>query len=188
MVRNPNKTCRIHRKFVTFAPFVPQFRPERAQTWRLNIDLKSMGKGIGSMRNLWCSAKRHIAVFTGRESGTATVEAVLWFPIFIVIFSLMVDAAMIFNGQARVLRVVQDANRNMSIGRLTTTTETEDYVENALAVITSGAVAQSTVTAGVVSTTVTVPAADFQILGFFSALNNLQIGVTAEHLIEDWET
>lgn len=125
--------------------------------------------------------------FVNREDGTATVEAVLWFPIFIAVFGLMVDSAMIFHGQAKVLRVIQDGNRNFSIGRLTTEAETETYIEGVLADLNITATAQTTETAGVAYTVVTVQAAQLQILGYFSALTNLEIKVGAEHMIENWE-
>lgn len=127
------------------------------------------------------------AGFLRREDGTATVEAVLWFPIFIAVFGLMVDAAMIFHGQAKVLRVIQDGNRNFSIGRLTNEAETETYIENVLADLNITATAETTETAGVAYTVVTVQAAQLQILGYFSALTNLEIRVGAEHMIENWE-
>lgn len=125
--------------------------------------------------------------FFGREEGTATVEAVLWFPIFILIFGLMVDAAMIFHGQAKVLRVVQDGNRNYSIGRLTTPEETQAYVVTALANLNITADALTVENAGVATTIVRVAASELQILGYFTALNNLEIQVSADHLIENWE-
>ena len=130
---------------------------------------------------------RHIRRFTGRDEGTATVEAVLWFPIFILIFGLMVDAAMIFHGQAKVLRVIQDGNRNYSIGRLTTNEETQTYVQQTLAGIDIEATVTTTNVAGVATTTVRVPAAQLQILGYFSALQSLEIEVSSDHMLENWE-
>lgn len=131
--------------------------------------------------------KRARRSYLGREEGTATVEAVLWFPIFIAVFGLMVDSAMIFHGQAKVLRVVQDGNRNFSIGRLADTAATETYIEDVLAQLNIQATATTTEVAGVAYTVVTVQAAQLQILGYFSALTNLEIQVAAEHLIENWE-
>ncbi len=124
--------------------------------------------------------------FSRDESGTATVEFVLWLPMVLLAFGLTVDVSMIFHSQSQVLRIVQDANRNASIGRLRTPAETEDYVETRLHNATGGAHATSTINAGVISTTVTYPARDFQIVGFFSQFNDLQITVNSEHLLEDW--
>ena len=130
---------------------------------------------------------QRIKRFFGKEEGTATVEAVLWFPIFILVFGLMVDAAMIFHGQAKVLRVIQDGNRNYSIGRLRTPEETQNYVINTLANLNITAEALTVENAGVATTTVRVAAAQLQILGYFSALTNLEIEVSADHLLENWE-
>ena len=128
-------------------------------------------------------------LFLRREDGSAMVEAVLWLPIFLVIFGLMVDSALVFHGQSKVLRVVQDANRNMSIGRLDTEDDVETYITTHLAVygITpSTATAVTDATTGVVTTTVVIPARQLQALGYFDALLNLEIPVVAQHMREDW--
>lgn len=127
--------------------------------------------------------------FLRREDGTATVEAVLWFPIFIAVFGLMVDSALIFHGQSKVLRVIQDANRNLSIGRFTTDDEVEEYIKDQLALVgvtPKSTTATSNIAAGTVTTVVVVPAREFQLLGYFSVLMKLEIPVTAQHMREDW--
>lgn len=126
--------------------------------------------------------------FGKSPEGNATVEFVLWFPVAVLVLGLVVDVSMMFHGQTQVLRIVQDANRNMSIGRFATPEATEAYIEDKLAGLSSHADAISTVTAGVVSTTVSYPASDTQFLGLFRQFNTLQLAVTADHLIEDWES
>lgn len=59
-----------------------------------------------------------IRTFAKSEDGTATVEAVIWLPTFFYILILSVNVTMIFHGYSRVLRVVEDANRGLSIGRI----------------------------------------------------------------------
>lgn len=122
--------------------------------------------------------------FFGKTEGSATIEALLWFPVFFGLFGLMVDATMIFNGHSRVLRVVQDANRNLSVGRLTSETETEDWIIAALVNVSPNVQVTTTITAGVATTTALVPAVDLEILGMFGALNGLTIAVTSQHYIE----
>ena len=39
---------------------------------------------------------------------------------------------------------------------------------------------------GIISTLVVVPAREFQVLGYFSSLTNLEVPVTAQHMREDW--
>jgi len=130
---------------------------------------------------LLCAAVR----FLRRDDGTATVEAVLWFPIFFGVFGLMVDAASIFHGQSRVLRVIQDANRNMSIGRFTQDTQVEDFIVARLGefdVVPSSTNATSD--GNVVLTVVDIPARQFQLIGLFGALVNLEITVTHGHILD----
>jgi len=126
--------------------------------------------------------------FARDDAGGATVEFVIWLPMVLMAFGLTVDVSMIFHSQSQVLRIIQDANRNASIGRLRTSAEAEDYIETRLHGASAKANATSSITAGVISTTVTYPARDFQILGFFKQFNDLRITVNSEHLIEDWGT
>ena len=127
--------------------------------------------------------------FRNRDDGTATVEAVLWLPIFLAVFGLMVDSAMIFSGQSHVLRVVQDANRRLSINSLQSNAEVITYINTELAAIgvTPTQVTNTyDSTSGLISTVVVVPASELQILGYFSALTNLQIPIAAQHMNEEW--
>ena len=131
---------------------------------------------------------RSLRKFWRQSNGTATVETVLWFPLFIAIFGLMLDVAMIFHGRAKILEVVQDGNRELSIGRLANSDATETYIETTLANLGIAAVADATPDSrGIVRTVVTVPAAQLQVLGYFTAFSNLDVRVSAEQVIEYWE-
>lgn len=131
--------------------------------------------------------RNSIRRFLCRSDGTATVETVLWFPLFIAVFGLMLDVAMIFHGQAKVLRVAQEGNREYSIGRLTTPADAETFIEAQLAQLNIQATATTTETAGVAHTIVTVPASELQVLGYFSVFAGLQLYISADHMIENWE-
>ena len=131
--------------------------------------------------------KRLTSKFLKKSDGGVTVEFVMWFPSFIAIFALMVDTAMVFHGQATVLKAIQDGNRALATGRITTESATEDWIETALKDINIEAEANARIVAGVVTTTVNVQAGQLQILGYFSAFENLKIGVTSDQMIENWE-
>ena len=137
------------------------------------------------MNRLFGCARRFGARFKQDQNGSATVEAVLWIPIFALVLGLLVDTSMIFHGQSKVIRVVQDANRNISIGRLTTETEVETYITDQLATF---GVTPSDVTAtsdgNVVLTNVTVPVSQFQILQYFTSLMNLEVDVRGAHVLD----
>lgn len=122
--------------------------------------------------------------FVTREDGSSTIEAVLWLPVFVGAFCLMADAAFIFNGQSIAMRTVQDANRNMSIGRLQTTAEVEQEVESNLSPLSPHVQAQSSIVAGSVVTYVTMPSSDLVATGWLNRLMNVDLVIRSEHLIE----
>ena len=130
---------------------------------------------------------RPLIRFLRRNDGAATVETILWFPLFIAVFGLMLDVSMIFFGKSKVLRVIQDGNREYSVGRITTEAATETFIENQLAQLGIQAVATTTEVAGVAHTLVTVQASQLQVLGYFTAFSGLELNITAEQMIENWE-
>ena len=48
--------------------------------------------------------------------------------------------------------------------------------------------AQTVFAGGSVITTVTMPAAELEMLGLFRGFDTFNVSVSAEHLIEDWES
>lgn len=131
--------------------------------------------------NFFCAREKR---FLCDETGTASIEVVLWLPLFFGAFVLVADVAMIFHGQAQVLRVVQDANRNLSVGQLTSVTETEDFIKARLLPMAPNAVANTSVNAGLIVSTATVPVQDLELIGLFRALSSANIRVSSEQLIE----
>lgn len=53
--------------------------------------------------------------FKSDERGTATIESLLWFPLFFFLFILIIDASFLFYGKAQVLRIVQNENRSLAV-------------------------------------------------------------------------
>ena len=97
---------------------------------------------------------------------------------------MIADVSMIFNGQARLLRIVQDANRALSVGRLHSTTETEDQIKTALAPLTTDPYVSTTIQNGVITTTASVPASSLDIIGWFAPLLTARVTVKSEHYVE----
>jgi Flp pilus assembly protein TadG len=116
--------------------------------------------------------------------GGATIEAVLWFPVFVAILGLVADASIAFNRQALALRVVQDANRSLSVGRLTSVEETQDFIVDRVRGFSPNATATTTVTAGIINSTVRLPAQDLRAVGLIPLLNGLAMNVSAHHMAE----
>ncbi|SFS04120.1 TadE/TadG family type IV pilus assembly protein [Yoonia litorea] len=53
--------------------------------------------------------------FARDERGSATIESLLWFPLFVYLLVLITDVSFIFYGKAQALRIIQDGNRAYSI-------------------------------------------------------------------------
>ncbi len=118
------------------------------------------------------------------EDGSVTVESVLWLPAFLFIFCLIADASMLFHNQARATRIVQDANRFLSIGRLENETETMDFIRNQLAPVTVNAAVATRIVDDMIETVVRIPSGDLDIIGFATALTSIDVEIRGFHLIE----
>ena len=123
--------------------------------------------------------------FAQDESGASTVETVLWVPVFVAFFALLFDMAMIFNGQAATLRVIQEANRDYAVGQIFDEAGTETRIRTNLSNINITPSSVVTVDRdGVVATRVEIPAAELGSLGWFKAFGELRVEVTAEQTVE----
>lgn len=133
-----------------------------------------------------CSASitSMLAKFRTEESGGATAEFVIWIPMFALVFAIVADTALIFGGQAQVLRVVQDTNRAMSIGRLRTVEEAQDMILAGIVNIAPHASVTTTVAAGLISSTVLIPVTDLTATGLVDSFTNFNVAVFAQHLAE----
>ena len=131
--------------------------------------------------------KIHGAVqrFYRDERGSFSIEAVIWIPIFTIILALMINVSTVFFNESQVLRIVQDANRAFSLGRLENEQETEDYILAELDYISSAFTVDTTLSSSVVSTTVSVPATELMPMNISSsAFSSLIINVSGQQLIE----
>ncbi|MDQ2089450.1 TadE/TadG family type IV pilus assembly protein [Marimonas arenosa] len=124
--------------------------------------------------------------FVRSESGSQTIEAVIWVPIFVFFLAFMVNVAMVFFNESQMLRVVQDANRAFSLGWFTTDIETEQHITQELAYLSPNVTVDTVVDGGIIKTQLSIPAFDMMPLKglgkqFFSTT---QITVQAEHVVE----
>ena len=150
------------------------------------------GMGIVLKRLLRASRR-----FGKDNEGSASVEALFWIPAFLAVFALMVDTSFIYHNEARILRVVQDANRNLSNTRHDTASDVETYVTarlNSLNITPKSVTAVlSTDSTGTrnnaVVTTVVVEAKTLQMVGLYGALFNAEIEVVGVHIAEtaEWD-
>ncbi len=129
--------------------------------------------------------KFNMLKFWKNQIGTATVEFVICVPVFLMLLGLVVDTSLVFAGEAQALRVVQDANRSMSIGRIKTIPETQAMIVNGLKSMSPGVTAITVVTPeGVIISTATIPAKELAGFGLLEVFGTLNVIVTAQHMSE----
>jgi Flp pilus assembly protein TadG len=123
------------------------------------------------------------------EDGNVTVEFVILFPTLLLVLGILMDVAFMYYGQSQVLATIQKANRDRAIGNHLTDAETKGSIELALSkTLSDEAVADVSVTAGILHTSVRVPSHDLQLVGFFAGLaGDPVLTVVADQVIENWE-
>lgn len=134
---------------------------------------------MSEIRNSECSLS-----FQCDERGVISVESVLWVPIFLVFFALIADVSLMFHGQAKGMRIVQDANRLASTGILVDAEAVEAQVLDRLHEFSTNAGVESVFDAETVLTTVRIPAGDLVAIGIIGKLAQFDIEVSSLHLIE----
>lgn len=128
---------------------------------------------------------RPVNRFRRSEDGAATIEAVLWLPFFFMLFGALADVSMVFFNQSRLLRIVQDANRAMSVGRFTTDQQTQDYVISRVQGFSAHVSAITTVSPeGIITTVATVPIDDLDLFGVAGIFRDAKMRVQADHMME----
>lgn len=122
--------------------------------------------------------------FWRNESGSATIETVLWIPVFVFFMAIVADMSFVFFGQNQAYRIVQDANRNLSIGRLNTEAEVETFITSALETMAPNAVVNTVIENGTVTSVVLLPASDLVATGISTVITDANLTITSRHLVE----
>lgn len=130
-----------------------------------------------------------IKEFLRQDSGSSTIEFVLWMPIVLLILLLIVDASMLFMSRSHAIRVLQDTNRLYSVGQFTGTTaeritQAQTYALNRLRGLSPSATALTTETNRVVRTQATMETREIAQIGFLGVMIDTQMVVIAEHRVE----
>lgn len=134
---------------------------------------------IATQELLLCLSRR-----LRREEGGATVETVLWMPFFMALFAMVVDVSLVMGGQAEVLRIVQDTNRAVSLGRYQSLEDARQNILTEMSQLSSHSTVTLEVVNGIITSVVVIPARDLTATGLFDGLADVDIVVRAEHLSE----
>ena len=128
--------------------------------------------------------RRSLLSFGRLQDGAATIEAVLWTPVFLLLFGMVTDTSTVFGRQAEILRIIQDSNRSLAVGAFQSVQQAEDYVIKKVAVFSANTIVDVVIVDGIIKTSVSVPAADLTSTGLFDAINTLTITVGASQMSE----
>ncbi len=123
--------------------------------------------------------------FSSNESGSVTVEAVIWFPIFAMLLAFIMNVSIVFFTESQMLRVVQDGNRAFSLGRMADDLEVEAYILSRLAYLDANLVVNTDISGGFIMTNLSAPAGQLMPLNLMtSAFDGITIMVSAQHVVE----
>lgn len=118
------------------------------------------------------------------ESGSATIEVVLWMPVFVFILTLIFDTSVTFLGKAQILRLIQDANRAYSTGQIRSLQDAEEFVRSGVEAMGAKPEVVSQQIGNIVRTDVTLRAGDLATVGFLQRFANTDIRLSSQHLVE----
>ena len=119
------------------------------------------------------------------EDGAATIEAVIWLPAFFAIFALIADTSTIFGSESQVLRIIQDANRNLSTGYTATVADAQSYIVSHIDHVSPNAVVSTQIAGNVITTRVEMPLTDITATGLVDVFMSGSVTVSAGHAMEE---
>ena len=113
------------------------------------------------------------------ESGGATVEFVLWLPVFMLIVALIIDATLLLQTQSRFFDVARSASRQVALGILTEQ-QAEEFVARTFRNDSAFSVTVGPDESGeLVTTTISVPFSKVMIVsGKFAAFGDGQLSAS----------
>lgn len=119
------------------------------------------------------------------EDGFATLEALIWIPIFVFFLVFILDTTFIFFGKAQALRFIQDGNRALSVGALPDVDATALQIKTAISDYAPAATVNTEILNGmIISTTMTIPVSDLMIIGTIPVFKGTNVEITATHFLE----
>lgn len=119
------------------------------------------------------------------ETGSATIESVIWLPAFAFVLAIIMNVSMLFFYESQLTRIVQDGNRAFSLGRLEDSDAVQQYILGRITHLDADFSIATTIAGGFVRTDLIAPAGDLMPLSIArSAFNTVQIRVSAQHIVE----
>jgi Flp pilus assembly protein TadG len=128
--------------------------------------------------------KLQVKCFLRDQSGTATIEAILWIPVFFFMLLLVMEASLVFNKQSMAMRIVQDINRGVAVGRLENEQTATAALTRNIRSLSPNATANTVIDNGLVVSSVQMPIRDLSGFGFFGKTTNFTVSAGSQQLLE----
>lgn len=123
--------------------------------------------------------------FCKDEVGSATIETVIWLPIFAIVLAIIMNVSMVFFAESQLTRIVQDGNRAFSLGRLADNVAVQDYILAQLTHFDADFSVSTKIADGFVRTDLEAPAGHLMPLNLARrAFDSVKIRVSAQHIVE----
>jgi len=125
-----------------------------------------------------------VGKFARGEDGSATIESVLWIPVFVWLLALIVNVSMVVFEKNQAYRVVQNANRILSTGYMQSEAEAEAYIRSKIAHIAPDATVSTRIVDGLVTSEITYQVSDLLLPHVVVDFANIWIRVSSQHFME----
>lgn|GEM_PF-324933 len=156
------------------------------ETWQeLRLEGDTMRPHLPIPKKTRLARRRWAQLFCRDDSGSATIETVIWLPIFALILGVIMNVSMVFFAEAQLTRIVQDGNRAFSLGRLADNEAVQNYILARISHFKGNISVTTTIADGFIQTDLEAPAGDLMPLNLVrSAFNSAKVRVSAQHIVE----
>lgn len=118
------------------------------------------------------------------EEGSATIETLIWLPVFVWVLVMIINASLVLFQKNQAFRIVQDANRILSTGYMQTPEETQSYIADRIGGFAPEASITTTIDDGVVTSSVIYQVTNLFMPHVIEQLADITINISAQHFME----
>lgn len=124
--------------------------------------------------------------FANDDRGSATIETVIWLPVFVWILALIVNVSMVVFEKNQAYRVIQNANRIVSTGYMQTEDEVETYIRNRISHIAPDATVETTIdgNTGTVTSRIAYRISGLLLPHVVQDLADIWVDISSQHFME----
>jgi len=124
--------------------------------------------------------------FKEDERGLATIESLLWMPLFFYLFVLITDVSFIFYSKAEALRIIQDGNRLHATDFFDGDDDAaSDYIRNKLSALAPSVVSITFTADGLIETNASMSARELMAVGSIPTFADTEISITSQQYKEN---